>query len=90
MQDQYKSGADAGRRRVRITREMGQSLVLSSLCGGCRTDGQNDIEIRLSQVCDGGVATLEVFVPDSVFVERKEILDGVRALFVPAALVPGA
>lgn len=83
MQDQCESGADAGRRRVRMTREPGQSLVLSGLCGGCRVTEPDDIEIRVSQVGAGGVATLEVFVPDSVFVERKETLEEVRALFAP-------
>ena len=68
-----------------MTRGTGQSLVLSSLCGGCQSIETHDIEIRLSQVCDGGVATLEVFIPENVFVERKEILDGVRAMFVPSA-----
>jgi hypothetical protein len=67
-----------------MTRETGQSLVLSSLCGGCRAVEPEDIEIRVSQVCAGGVATLEIIVPDNVFVERKEIWDGVRALFVPS------
>ncbi len=81
MQDQCESGSDGGRRRVRMMRAAGQSLVLSRLCGDCRADAPDDIEIRVSQVCDGGAATLEVLIPDNVFVERKEIWDGVRALF---------
>lgn len=86
MQDQCEDGRDAGRRRVRMTRETGQSLVLSSLCGGFQTVEQDDIEIRVSQICEGGVATLELLVPDNVFVERKETLEGVRALFVPGGV----
>ncbi len=69
------------RRRVRMTREAGQSLVISSLvCGGASVDSQA-IEIRMAQVCAGGVATLDVLLPDHFFVERKETLDGVQALF---------
>lgn len=71
----------AERRRVRVTRETGQALVLSGLCGGCGAGGRQGIEIRVSQVCAGGVAILEVLLPDNVFVERKETLDGVQALF---------
>jgi len=81
MQDECESGADAGRRRVRMTRGTGQSLVLSSLCGGCHVSELEDIEIRVSRIGAGGEATLEVLVPDSMFVERKETLDEVRALF---------
>jgi hypothetical protein len=64
---------------VRFTRGTGQSLVLSSLWGG--DGGAAQVEVRVSQVCPDGTATLEVVLPDSVFVERKETLDGVRALF---------
>ncbi len=82
MQDQCESGRDVGRRRVRMMRQVGQSLILSNLCDGQPVE-PNDIEIRLSQVCDEGGAMLEIFIPDNVFVERKEIWDGVQALFVP-------
>jgi len=69
------------RRRVRMTREAGQSLVISSLvCSEASGDGQA-IEIRMAQVCAGGAATLDVLLPDHFFVERKETLDGVQALF---------
>lgn len=67
----------SGRRRVRMTREPGQSLVLSSLAGALHPP----VEIRISQVCAGGVAVLDVLLPDHMFVERKETLDGVHALF---------
>lgn len=82
MDDFESSGKDAGRRRVRMTREMGQSLVLSRLCSddGIATE-EHAIEVRVSQVCANGVTILEVLLPDNVFVERKETLDGVRALF---------
>ena len=77
-------GKGAGRRRVRITREAGQALVLSRLCQGDGGDEGQTIEVRVSQVCAGGVAILEVLLPDNVFVERKETQEGVRALFAPA------
>ena len=70
-----------GRRRVRIIREAGQSLVLSHLCEGAGSDDGQAIEVRVSQVCAGGVAILEMLLPDNVFVECKETLEGVRALF---------
>lgn len=77
-------GNEAGRRRVRMTRQAGESLVLSRLGeSSCGDDGQA-IEVRISRVCAEGVAILEVLLPENVFVERKEILDGVRALFAPA------
>lgn len=72
---------EAGQRCVRITRNAGQSLVLSSLWGGDSQWDATQVEVRVSQVCADGTATLEVVLPDSVFVERKETLDGVRALF---------
>ncbi len=80
---EYNGGnsKDLGRRRVRMTRETGQSLVLSSLCGGCQEGERLLAEIRISQVCAGGVAIVDVVLPDNVFVERKETLDGLRALF---------
>ena len=78
-------GKDMGRRRIRMTRETGQALVFSSLCGGCGAEGTRlPIEVRVSQVCAGGVAILEVLLPDNMFVERKETQDGVRALFPQA------
>ena len=83
----HSSGSHGdGRRRVRIIREAGQSLVLSRLCenDGSGDDGQA-IEVRVSQVCAGGVAILEMLLPDNVFVERKETVEGVRALFTLAA-----
>lgn len=85
MSDTGKHGGEtaAGRpRRVRMTRQTGQALVLSNLCC-CREDGSEagQIEVRVSQVCAGGTAILEVILPDGVFVERKETLEGVRALF---------
>jgi hypothetical protein len=80
METPWMNGKDAGRRRVRMTRETGQSLVLSRLCDGGGTE-EHAIEVRVSQVCLGGVAILEVILPDNVFVERKETMDGIRALF---------
>ena len=81
-------GRGAGRRRVRITRETGQALVLSRLCDASGGDEAQTIEVRVSQVCAGGVAILEVLLPDNVFVERKETQEGVRALFAPATPSP--
>ena len=42
-------------RRVRMTRETGQALVLS-----CAGEGARLIEVRVSQVCANGTAILEV------------------------------
>lgn len=81
MINQFTFGNGAGRRRVRMIREAGQSLVLSRLC---ESEEGETIEVRVSQVCAGGVAILEVLLPDNVFVERKETLDGVHALFTLA------
>lgn len=85
MINQFSIGKGAGRRRrVRIAREPGQALVLSRLCEGADGDDPQAIEVRVSQVCAGGVAILDVLLPDNVFVERKETQEGVRALFAPA------
>ena len=82
MDNSRISGRDAGRRRVRMTRETGQALILSRLCCDDKAGTEEHaIEVRVSQVCAGGVTILEVLLPDNVFVERKETLDGVRALF---------
>ena len=67
------------RRRVRMTREAGQSLVLSRLCEA--SDEEVAVEVHISHVSPNGSATLEMLLPADVFVERKETLDGVKALF---------
>ena len=84
MINNFSVGKGSGRRRVRITRETGQALVLSRLCEGDHGDEEQTIEVRVSQVCSGGVAILEVLLPDDIFVERKETQEGVLALFAPA------
>ncbi len=76
---QRKPGRLGMRRRVRMTRAPGQSLVLSSL-GGCAGDG-GPIEIRFAEVGAGGAATLDFLLPDHIFVEHKETMDSVQALF---------
>jgi hypothetical protein len=83
MINQFSRDGD-GRRRVRITREAGQSLVLSPLCESGHGEGLQTIEVRVSQICPGGTTILEVLVPENIFVERKETVEGVRALFTPA------
>jgi hypothetical protein len=74
-----KAGLPGTRRRVRMTRTPGQSLVLSSL-GGCAGEG-GPIEIRFAEVGAGGAATLDFLLPDHIFVEHKETMDSVHALF---------
>lgn len=73
-----------GRRRVRLTRQLGQSLVLSRIGDSGDADAADEIEVRVTRVCPEGAAVLEVLLPEDVFVECKETLDGVRALFTPA------
>ena len=73
------SQAGETRRRVRMTREAGQSLVLSRLCAS--TDEEVAVEVRISHVSPNGSTTLEMLLPADVFVERKETLEGVKALF---------
>lgn len=74
-----EAGLAGTRRRVRMTRAPGQSLVLSSL-GGWAGDG-GPIEIRFAEVGAGGAATLDFLLPDHIFVEHKETMDSVQALF---------
>lgn len=73
-----------GRRRVRLTRQAGQSLVLSRIGAAGSADSPQEIEVLVTRVCSEGAAVLEVLLPEDVFVECKETLDGVRALFAPA------
>jgi hypothetical protein len=63
-----------------MTRTAGQSLVVSRLYGSGMDDHEG-VEIRVSEICAGGVTILDMLVPENVFVERKETLEGVRALF---------
>jgi hypothetical protein len=72
-----------------MIRGTGQSLVLSNLCGGCQVAERLSIEVRVSEVCAEGTTVLEVLLPDNMFVERKETLDGMEALF-PAHTPEGA
>ncbi len=74
-----KAGVPGLRRRVRMTRTQGQALVLSTL-GGCAGDA-GPIEIRFAEVEAGGAAILDFLLPDNIFVEHKETMDSVQALF---------
>jgi hypothetical protein len=67
-----------------MLRGAGQSLVLSKLCDGEHEEERQSIEVRICRICGDDAAVLEVLLPENVFVERKETLDGVRALFKPA------
>lgn len=71
------------RRRVRLTRHAGQSLVLSWMGVAGSADAHQEIEVRVARVRPEGAAVLEVLLPEDAFVECKETLDGVRALFAP-------
>lgn len=83
-----EAGLPGARRRVRMTRMQGQSLVLSSL-GGCAGEG-GPIEIRFAEVGAGGAATVDFLLPDHIFVEHKETMDSVQALFcLRPSLRPG-
>ncbi len=85
---QASAGRTGTRRRVRMTRAPGQSLVLSSL-GGCSGEA-GAIEIRFAEVGSGGAATLDFLLPDHIFVEHKETMDSVQALFcLRPSLRPG-
>ncbi len=74
-----EAGVPGERRRVRMTRAKGQSLVLSSLGGKAGDSGP--IEIRFAEIAPGGAATLDFLLPDNIFVEHKETMDSVQALF---------
>lgn len=83
-----RAGQAGTRRRVRMTRTAGQSLVLSSLGGSFSDSGP--VEIRFAEAGTGGAITLDFLLPDNIFVENKETMDGVHALFCPCpALRPG-
>lgn len=72
-------GLASTRRRVRMICTAGQALVLSTL-GGCAGDA-GPIEIRLAEAGTGEAATLDFLLPDHFFVEHKETMDSVQALF---------
>lgn len=67
------------RRCVRMMHVPGQALVLSTL-GGCSGTAQA-IEIRFAEVGADGTAMLDFLLPDHMFVEHKETMDSMQALF---------
>jgi len=55
--------------------------MLSTLCC-CQQCGEHSlVEVRISEIAHDGEAILEVMLPQGVFADKKETMDGVYALF---------